>query len=115
MPGLVDRLVEKGVYFQVNWDSFLGYNGRQALRMARYLAEKCYIHCLATDSHNPRERHAAHVKFAAGKIEKMIGRRNLELIAGDNPERVLRGTRVLPMKISNSIKKANKGSKWRFW
>jgi protein-tyrosine phosphatase len=108
IPGLVDSLVEKGIYFQVNWDSFIGYNGRQALRMARYLAEKCYIHCLATDSHNPRERHAAHVKFAAGKIEKMIGRRNLQLIAVDNPERVLRGVHALPTEKQNPPKKVKK-------
>jgi protein-tyrosine phosphatase len=114
-PNLVDRMVESGIYFQVNWDSFLGYNGRQALRMARYMADKGYIHCLATDSHNPKDRHAAHVKFAAVKIKKLIGHQNLQIIASENPQRVLRGIRVLPMEIPNSIKKAKKESKWRFW
>ena len=114
-PNLVGRMVESGIYLQVNWDSFLGYNGRQALRMARYMADNGYIHCLATDSHNPIDRHASHVKFAAVKIRKLIGNQNLQLIGFENPQRVLRGTRVSPMKITTSIKKAKKESKWRFW
>ena len=114
-PKLVDRLVESGIYLQVNWDSFLGYNGRQALRMAKYIAQSDYIHCLATDSHNPRERHAAHVKFAAAKIKKMIGRKNYQLIAFENPQRVLDGIRVLSMDKQISPKKVKKDFKWRFW
>ena len=68
-PQLADRLIESGVYLQANWDSFLGKHGRSALGMAHYLAESGYIHCLATDSHNPQERHAAHVELAAAKFK----------------------------------------------
>ena len=112
---LVDRLIESGVYLQVNWDSFLGYHGRAALRVAHYLAESGCIHCLATDSHNPQERHAAHVKLAAAKIQKLIGRENLQRIASENPLRVLRNTHPLPM-IKSDVKTAvRKESRWRFW
>jgi len=114
-PQLVDRLIESGVYLQVNWDSFLGYHGRAALRMAHYLAESGCIHCLATDSHNPQERHAAHVKLAAAKIQKLIGRENLQRIASENPLRVLRNTHPLPMMKSDSKTVVKKESKWRFW
>ena len=114
-PKLVDRLIESGISLQVNWDSFLGYNGRQALRMANYMAQSGYIHCLATDSHNPQERHAAQVKFAAVKIEKIIGRQNLQLIASENPQRVLRGVHVRPMEKRNTPKKVKKNFKWRLW
>jgi protein-tyrosine phosphatase len=114
-PQRVDRLIESGVYLQVNWDSFLGYHGRTALRMAHYLAESGYIHCLATDRHNPQERHAAHVKFAAVKIRKLIGRENLQRIASENPLRVLRNTHPLLMIKSDPKKEVKKESKWRFW
>jgi protein-tyrosine phosphatase len=112
---LVDRLTESGIYLQVNWDSFLGYHGRAALRMAHYLAESGYIHCLATDSHNPQERHAAHVKLAVPKIQKLIGPKNLQRIASENPLRVLRNTHPLSMMKPNPKTTVKKESKWRFW
>jgi protein-tyrosine phosphatase len=114
-PQLVGRLIESGVYLQVNWDSFLGYHGRAALRVAHYLAENGYIHCLATDSHNPQERHAAHVKLAAAKIQKLIGRENLQRIASENPLRILRNAHPLPMIKSDPKTVMKKESKWRFW
>ena len=114
-PQLVGRLIESGVYLQVNWDSFLGYHGRAALRMAHYLAENGYIHCLATDSHNPQARHAAHVKLATAKILKLIGRENLERIASENPQRILRNTHPLPMMKPYPKTTVKKESRWRFW
>ena len=83
--------------------------------MAHYIAEEGCIHCLATDSHNPQQRHAAHVKLAAAKIKKLIGRENLERIASENPHRVLRAVHVLPLEKQNPAKKVKKEAKWRFW
>jgi protein-tyrosine phosphatase len=114
-PRLVDRLTESGVYLQVNWDSFLGYHGRAALQMAHHLAENGHIHCLATDSHNPQERHAAHVRLAAAKIEKLIGGENLQRIARENPLRILRNTHPLPMMKPYLKSELKKKSKWWFW
>jgi protein-tyrosine phosphatase len=114
-PRMVDRLIESGIYFQVNWGSFLGYHGRAALQMALRLADSGYIHCLATDSHNSLERHAAHVRLAAAKIEKVIGRENLQRIASENPLRILRNTHPLPMKKPDPKAAVKKASKWRFW
>ena len=114
-PQLADRLIESGVHLQVNWDSFLGYHGRSALRMAHYLAENGYIHCLATDSHNPQARHAAHVKHAAAKIQKLIGPENLQRIASGNPLRILRNTHPLPMMKQDPKTAVKKESRWRFW
>ena len=114
-PQLADQLIESGVYLQVNWDSFLGYHGRSALRMAHHLAESGYVHCLATDSHNPQERHAAHVKLAVAKILKLIGRENLQRIASENPQRILRNTHPLPMSKPDPKTAVKKESKWRFW
>ena len=114
-PQMVNGLIASGVHLQVNWDSFLGYHGRSALRMADYLADSRYIHCLATDSHNPQERHAAHVKHAATKIQKLVGSENLQRIASENPQRILRNIDPLSMMKPNSEKEVKKESKWRFW
>ncbi len=114
-PQLVDRLLESGVYFQITWDSFLGYQGRDALRMAQRLANSGHIHCLATDSHHPQQRHPGHVKPAAAKIEKIIGGENLQRIGSENPARVVRGAELVAMMKPYSRAGGKKQSKWRFW
>lgn len=114
-PDLVDRLIASGVYFQVNWASFLGFHGRRASRMAHHLAESGSIHCLATDSHNPQDRHAAHVKLAAAKIQNLIGRDNLLRIAGENPQRVLRAMPLLPMIKPQPKAAVQKERRWWVW
>jgi protein-tyrosine phosphatase len=114
-PQLIDQLIETGVYLQINWASFLGYYGRDASRMAYYLVERGYIHCLATDSHNPQDRHADHVQLAAAKIQKLIGRENLLRIARENPRRVLQGVPPLSMLKSEPNQAVKKESRWRLW
>ncbi len=114
-PHLCDQLIECGVYFQVNWDSFLGHHGRATEKMAIYLATKGYIHCLATDSHDANNRNARQVRRATDKIEHLIGRRNLNIISRKNPNRVLRDEALESMErqeISGTVKK-KRG--WRFW
>lgn len=87
--GLFDRIIGMGIHLQVNWGSFIGLYGRTALKTARYLARRCYIHCLATDSHDPLDRNAAVVGRAAPKIAKLIGDASLKLLARENPARIL--------------------------
>ena len=111
-PHLCDQLMESGVFFQVNWDSFLGHHGRTTQKMAVYLATKGYIHCLATDSHDVNGRNARQVRHAAEKIEQIIGRRNLHLISRKNPTRVLRNEALENMESQGTVKK-RRG--WRFW
>jgi protein-tyrosine phosphatase len=114
-PGLCDNLLESGVYFQVNWDSFLGHHGRTTEKMAVYLATKGYIHCLATDSHDSQSRHAAQVPLAAARIEKLIGPRNLRLISMENPMRVLRNEALKSMEKREIQATVTKKRKWQFW
>jgi protein-tyrosine phosphatase len=112
---LCDQLIESGVYFQINWDSFIGHHGRTTQKMAIYLAGKGYIHCLATDSHDAENRNAAQVRRAAETIEELIGPRNLHLISRENPIRVLRNEVLVSMKklvIQPAVKKKRR---WRFW
>ena len=89
--GIIDEFISAGLYLQVNWLSFLGFYGPEAAEMARYLAVKGYIHCLATDSHDTKNRHPGNARKAAGLVEKLIGKQNLSLLASENPIRVLKG------------------------
>jgi protein-tyrosine phosphatase len=114
-PHLCDQLIESGVYFQVNWDSFLGHHGRTTQKMALYLATKGFIHCLATDSHDAKSRNARQVQRAAETIEELIGPRNLQLISRENPTRVLRNEALMCMESQEVQATVTKKRAWRFW
>jgi protein-tyrosine phosphatase len=114
-PQLCDKLIESGVYFQVNWDSFLGHHGRTTQKMAIYLAGKAYIHCLATDSHDAKSRNAIQVQRTAETIEELMGPRNLQLISRENPIRVLRNEALKSMESQGIQVTVKKRRKWRFW
>jgi protein-tyrosine phosphatase len=94
---MFDRLFETGIHLQVNWGSFLGLYGREALRTARYLAFKGYIHCLATDSHDTQARSPAMVRRAAAAVAQLAGRKNLARLAIENPAHLLRDDPLLAM------------------
>jgi protein-tyrosine phosphatase len=114
-PELCDKLIESGVYFQVNWDSFLGHHGRTTQKMAIYLATRGYIHCLATDSHDAKSRNAIQVQRTAETIEELMGPRDLHLISKENPVRVMRNEALKSMEGQEIPATVTKRRKWRFW
>ena len=96
-PEIVEDLVSMGVYLQVNWGSFLGHHGRRAKKAAVYLASKGCIHCLATDSHRPDQRLLDCLELVVPVVEHIVGLRNFELLARENPSRVLRSEALVDM------------------
>jgi len=105
---LFEELVSTGIYLQVNWGSFLGHHGGKAKKTAVYLASKGYIHCLATDSHRPDKGHAGISRHAAADVEELVGPQNLDLLARENPLRVLRDEPLVDMaaeEIKTGVKK----------
>jgi protein-tyrosine phosphatase len=114
-PGLVDRLIESGVYLQVNWGSFLGHYGRAVARTARLLAGKGQIHCLATDSHHPAGLSPAGMQAAKAEIGAIVGQENLQRISIDNPLRVLHKEALQPMTLSAAMTAGRRKRWWRLW
>jgi len=110
--GIIDEFIRAGLYLQVNWSSFLGYYGTEAAQMANYMAANGYIHCLATDSHDLRNRHPGHVKKAMNLVEKLVGTSNLNLLAKENPVRVLKGDPLVPMSRMDLHGKAPRTQGW---
>ena len=104
-PKLCDEIIAFGVYFQINWLSFLGFYGREVERLTRYMAKNGFIHCLATDSHDSDYRHAGQVKHAMKLVEKLIGKENAELLSKKNPSRVLEDKPLISMKKSSKLRK----------
>ena len=112
---LIERLIESGVYLQVNWGSFLGQYGRTATRTAQFMAGNGLIHCLSTDSHHPEGHNPERMQAAATKLRKMIDQENLQRITTDNPLSVLHGKALQPMTISGAMTGRSKKRWWRFW
>ncbi len=110
---LIDRLIDMGIHLQVNWGSFTGFYGRPALKTARHLARKGYIHCLATDSHDHRHRSADVVRKAAPEINARIGAANLDLLSNGNPGRIIANRPLETMTDTPERSKAVAG--WKRW
>ncbi len=111
-PEFAGKIIDANVYVQVNYDSFLGYYGKHVEKTACYLAEKGYIHCLATDSHDTIQRHPGNALMACDKVRKLIGPENERLLSVVNPERILSG---LPLKTQASINTGNLLKKRWHW
>ena len=110
--GTIDEFISAGLYLQVNWLSFLGFYGPEAAEMARYLAVKGYIHCLATDSHDTKNRHPGNARKAVGLVEKLIGKQNLSLLANKNPIRVLKGEPLADMSLVSVKGRSKRKGSW---
>ena len=112
---LIDRLIESGVYLQVNLGSFLGQYGRSVARTAQLLVRNGSIHCLSTDSHHPEWHDPARIQAAMTKLSKIIGQENLQRITTENPLSVLNGKALQPMTTSGVLTERSKKRWWRFW
>jgi protein-tyrosine phosphatase len=114
-PGLVDRLTGSGVYLQVSWGSFLGQYGRAVKRAARHLVRNGRAHCLATDSHHPDGHTPQRIRTASARLGDIIGPENVHRLSTDNPQRVLNGEPLQPMKPSEATTGRKIRRWWRLW
>lgn len=112
-PALVERLLETGVYLQVNWSSLLGYHGKAAQKTAHHLARAGAIHCMATDSHDTHARSAIIVRRGVEELARLVGRKNLALLTVANPAKVLNGDGMTGMDMAALPPIRRSGSGWR--
>lgn len=54
---LVDKLKEEGILFQANYSSILGYYGKSAEKLLKYMLKNKYIDLLGTDIHHIEKKH----------------------------------------------------------
>lgn len=114
-PKMIDKLIESGVYLQVNWGSFFGQYGRSVVRAAQHLAKIGSIHCLASDSHNSLTQNPVVIERETAQLQNLIGNENLKLIIQDNPENVLQSKALTPMKKIVNHSRDKKVKKKLFW
>ncbi len=111
-PSMIDAVLDVGAYLQVNADSFLGRYGKPVEKTAFRLAAQGYIHCLATDSHDPVYRSPRNFKKALALAERYIGPENTDIIVRQNPARVLNGRPLVMCESANRDKQRKK--RWKF-
>lgn len=90
-PQLIGQLIESGGQLQVNFGSFLGQYRRKVARTVRFMTEKGWVHCLATDCQGPRGQERTEMSVAKDRLRNLIGHDNLQLIANENPMTILYG------------------------
>jgi len=115
-PALVEWLLDTGALLQVNWTSLTGHHGQTARKTARRLLLAGAVHCLATDSHDTRERGAAIVRRSAEELAGLVGRQNLALLSVENPARVLNGSPMKNMDMGGLPRQPGRGGRiWRIF
>lgn len=111
-PELYGDVIDAGVFFQVNYDSFLGHYGKKESETAFYLLKKGYIHFLATDSHDPLQRHPGNALKAVKVLEKTIDAKAIEILTRINPEHVINGEPLEKTASVDFLPKSRKRWRW---
>ncbi len=109
-PGIFEKIIETGCGIQVNWGSLLGHYGSRESRLARNLAAKGYIHCMATDSHDMKHRNPGFVPQALAVLHKIVGEEGVDVVMRQNPSRVLRSE---PLALVEQPAPVKKSRGWR--
>jgi len=85
---LVDSLKEEGVLFQANYASILGYYGKPAMNLLKYMLKNKYIDFLGTDIHHI---HKTYVIDNFTKIQKHI----MKITGKDYYQKIIENANIL--------------------
>jgi protein-tyrosine phosphatase len=112
---LFEVLLENGIYTQFNWTSLAGTGGAQTRKAARHLLRRGFVHCLGTDSHDARNRHAGIVRDTAAALRSDVGDDMLRTLTVENPKRILAGRPLArPARVAGAPA-AGRKRWWRWW
>lgn len=104
-PNIVLELIKKGVLFQSNYASLLGYYGKQAQVTLKKLLKHKMIHFMATDAHREHSIYSQ-IDIALKKLEKIITREEIMELSSENPQKVIENKDILveePIKIGGNL------------
>ncbi len=71
-PDWIGRLIERGMFIQINAHSLTGYHGEHALECAELLIRRRQVHVIASDAHNPGRRPPA-IREALERAASLAG------------------------------------------
>ncbi len=92
-PGVLERLVHRGLLLQVTAASVTGQFGPQAAQTARTLVRLRWAQFLASDAHSPRTRRPG-MQAAWRQIAAWDGEETATRLAQANPRRLLAGEAI---------------------
>lgn len=84
------RLLELGVYIQVNAGSIIGYNGWSTKRLCAKLLKEGRVHFVGSDAHHTTGRVPC-IGECADYLKKKIGEKETQRLLSLNPEIMLNG------------------------
>ena len=92
-PDIIYELIEKGVYMQVDYGSFIGESGTKAKMIAMKMLENNSVHFLGTNAHKANTIY----KYIPGIVEILknkIGKEKVYEITTKNPDLALHNKRI---------------------
>lgn len=88
-----ERLIDKGVLFQMNFGSIIGVYGKDVKKTAIKLLKNNYIHFLGSDVHR-KESIYTKIESAKKKIIKIIGKEKFDILTIKNPNHIINNIEI---------------------
>ena len=88
-----ERLIDKGVLFQMNYGSIIGVYGKDVKKTAIKLLKNNYIHFLGSDVHR-KESIYTKIESAKKKIIKIIGKEKFDILTIENPNHIINNIEI---------------------
>ena len=107
LSGILGRLRQQELLFQVDAGSLTGRFGRRARAAAEALFERGWVELVASDAHS-LERRPFSLVDAAARIEALAGAREVRRLLAENPRRVI-GDEQIVRRLSRPGKKKRPG------
>jgi protein-tyrosine phosphatase len=90
MPYKLKRLIDLGCLVQMTGNSLTGWFGRGVRKISRQLIKLGYIHLLATDTHDPKNRPPV-LSLAVAELTRLVGDKRARAMVHDIPEKIING------------------------
>jgi protein-tyrosine phosphatase len=90
MPQKLKRLIDLGCLVQMTGNSLTGRFGRRVKKISRQLIKLGYVHLLATDAHNPKDRPPL-LGQSVAELSRLVGKNRARAMVHDLPEKIIAG------------------------
>jgi protein-tyrosine phosphatase len=90
MPQKLKRLIDLGCLVQMTGNSLTGWFGRRVKKISRQLLKLGYVHLLATDAHDPKERPPL-LSQAVMELSRLVGENCAQAMVNDIPGKIIAG------------------------
>lgn len=92
-PNILIDFIEKGVLFQANFASIIGYYGNAAKKTVVKLLQNDMIHCLGTDCHRAKTIYSNMDKILE-HLNKILPKKEIEKLTTINPMKIINNQEI---------------------